>query len=33
VNAICPGMIETGMVRNMAAETNPDDPHSVLLRT
>jgi hypothetical protein len=30
VNAICPGMIDTDMVRNMAAETNPNDPQSVL---
>jgi NAD(P)-dependent dehydrogenase (short-subunit alcohol dehydrogenase family) len=30
VNAICPGMIDTDMVRNMAVETNPDDPQSVL---
>ena len=30
MNAICPGMIETDMVRNMAAETNPDDPQSAL---
>ena len=30
VNAICPGMIDTDMVRNMAVETNPNDPQSVL---
>ncbi len=30
VNAICPGMIDTDMLRNMAVETNPDDPQSVL---
>lgn len=30
VNAICPGIIETDMVRNMAAQTNPDDPQGVL---
>lgn len=30
VNAICPGVIETDMVRNMAAQTNPDDPQGVL---
>ena len=27
---ICPGMIATDMVRNMAAQTNPDDPQSVI---
>ncbi|MBA7609878.1 Oxidoreductase UcpA [subsurface metagenome] len=30
VNAICPGMIDTEMVRGMAAETNPSDPQSAL---
>jgi len=30
VNAICPGIIDTDMVRNMAAETNPNDPQSAL---
>jgi len=30
VNAICPGMIDTDMVRNMAVETDPNDPQSVL---
>jgi len=30
VNAICPGMIETDMVRQMAVETNPSDPESIL---
>lgn len=30
VNAICPGMIETDMVRQMAKETNPADPDSVI---
>jgi len=30
VNAICPGMIDTDMVRNLAVETNPNDPQSVL---
>ena len=30
VNAICPGMIETEMVKQVAAETNPEDPESVL---
>lgn len=30
VNAVCPGMIETDMVRKMAVETNPDDPQSVI---
>ncbi len=30
VNAICPGMIDTDMVRNMATETSPNDPRSVL---
>ncbi len=30
VNAICPGMIDTDMVRGMAAQTNPDDPQSAL---
>ena len=30
MSAICPGMIETDMVRNMAALTNPDDPQSAL---
>lgn len=30
VNAICPGVIDTDMVRNMAAEINPSDPQSVL---
>jgi len=30
VNAICPGMIDTDMVRGMAAQTNPSDPQSVL---
>ena len=30
VNAICPGMIETDMVRQMALETNPKDPESII---
>jgi len=30
VNAICPGMIETDMVRQMAVEINPGDPESIL---
>ena len=30
VNAICPGTIETDMVRKVAMETNPDDPQSVI---
>ena len=30
VNAVCPGYIDTDMVRNTAAETNPNDPQSVL---
>ena len=30
VNAICPGMIDTDMVRDLAVETNPNDPQSVL---
>ena len=30
VNAVCPGYIETDMVRNSAAETNPNDPESTL---
>jgi len=30
VNAICPGIIDTDMVRGMAAETNPNDPQSAL---
>lgn len=30
VNALCPGMIDTDMVRNIAVETNPNDPQSVL---
>jgi len=30
VNAICPGMIETDMVRDMTTQTNPDDPQSTL---
>lgn len=30
VNVICPGMIETDMVRQMAVETNPEDPESIL---
>ncbi len=30
VNAICPGMIDTEMVRGMAKQTNPDDPESAL---
>jgi len=30
VNVICPGMIETDMVRHMAVETNPEDPESIL---
>lgn len=30
VNAVCPGYIETDMVRNGAKETNPNDPESVL---
>ena len=30
VNAICPGWIETEMVRQSAVETNPKDPGSVL---
>ena len=30
VNVICPGMIETDMVRQMAVETNPGDPESIL---
>jgi len=30
VNAICPGMVETEMVRSMAVSTNPNDPESVL---
>ena len=30
VNAICPGMIDTDMVRGMAVQTNPSDPQSVL---
>ena len=30
VNAVCPGYIETDMVRNVAAETNPNDPQSPL---
>ncbi|MDH5781383.1 MAG: glucose 1-dehydrogenase [Dehalococcoidia bacterium] len=30
VNAICPGVIETEMVKQGAAQTNPKDPESVL---
>jgi len=30
VNAICPGMIDTEMVRGMAVQTNPNDPQSAL---
>lgn len=30
VNAICPGMIDTEMVRGVAAQTNPNNPQSVL---
>lgn len=30
VNALCPGMIDTDMVRNNAVLTNPKDPESVL---
>ena len=30
VNAICPGVIDTDMVRGMAVQTNPSDPQSVL---
>ena len=30
VNAICPGVIETEMVKQGAAQTNPEDPESVL---
>ena len=30
VNAICPGMIETDMVRKMAVETNPNDPQGAI---
>ncbi|MDD5591225.1 MAG: glucose 1-dehydrogenase [Dehalococcoidales bacterium] len=30
VNAICPGMIATEMVKNNASLTNPEDPESVL---
>jgi len=32
VNAICPGMIETPMVKQSAAEINPKDPEGVLKR-
>jgi len=30
VNAICPGAIETDLVRKAAMETNSDDPQSVI---
>ena len=30
IGAICPGAIDTDMVRNIAAETNPNDPQSAL---
>ena len=30
VNAVCPGMVETPLVKQAAAETNPEDPESVL---
>jgi len=30
VNAICPGAIKTDMMKQIAAQTNPDDPESVL---
>lgn len=30
VNAVCPGMIETPMVRQIAMGTNPQDPEGVL---
>jgi len=30
VNAVCPGMIDSDMVRGMAAQTNPSDPQSAL---
>jgi NAD(P)-dependent dehydrogenase (short-subunit alcohol dehydrogenase family) len=30
VNAVCPGMIETDMVKQMAIETNPKDPKRVI---
>ncbi len=30
VNAVCPGVIETQMVKQAAAETNPKDPESVM---
>ncbi|MFO8143874.1 MAG: glucose 1-dehydrogenase [Dehalococcoidales bacterium] len=32
VNAVCPGMIGTDMIRQMATETNPEDPDSVIER-
>lgn len=32
VNAVCPGMIGTDMIKQMAAETNPEDPDRVIDR-
>ncbi|SQB28483.1 short chain dehydrogenase [Citrobacter koseri] len=30
VNAICPGYVRTPMAENIARQSNPDDPESVL---